>query len=680
MNIKEYFKIFREVPKEYFDLIPQSGVTHLLCEECPKSNAVWDMAIREDGRVFFSACGESQYSEYARLYEYDRKNKKLILHFKLEEKLIERKETLRSSKFHTAISFMEDGRIITTTHTTSPSPNHPGWLPYEYANHQWEGYPGSSILIYDPDTGVVEGKGIISPFDTTYGGTYCKTNGDYFCTTWMRGLGYVYNVHTGEVKCLGQVSDTATSRTVLCSDGHIYGSTYSGKIFRYNSNTRTLEYLDAEIKGLMRHIRERDGLLYIITGPCGTPERCQNLYTFNLKTHEVCDLGTMVPDIAELGPEGKAFFNAYGMDFDSQGRLWFACMGFACIDGRYFEWCSRLYMWDIKNNKKPIDLGIIGTPKRSVVVTAELNIHDDVIYISDGNHSNPDSLYCGIMAIELKKFLPAIESENRIPSHDFINYAVFPEECSKYYPKDDYLDCVTEYFNKKHIDLVNLQKFKANNPFILKYSELNSVSYWENVGRENTRVNKIVWNDNESISIYCGTQKHYRVDYNIVTDEQSIFSAEPVYAEEVKAKVPSDIQLPFIPGRQYLAVPSASVAMNDGSVIIGTNDMMLASFKDGKVKSLGAATSCGKIKSLVKVGDSVWGISGYEQGMTNLFKYSEELGLLQLGYIPKVMAKNRRMVCIFNGTTISVSPDEKYLAVGGADNLSGVVIIKIENF
>jgi len=181
--MSERFKVFAEAPKEYFNLIPQTGVVHLLCEECPRSNAVWDMAIRDDGRVFFSACGESQYSEYARLYEYDKVNKKLIKHFNLEDKIIEREETPRTSKFHTAMDFLPDGRIITTTHTTSPSPKHPLWLPYEYANHQWEGYSGSNILIYDPDTGTVEGKGVISPFDTTYGGTYCKKTGDYFCTT-----------------------------------------------------------------------------------------------------------------------------------------------------------------------------------------------------------------------------------------------------------------------------------------------------------------------------------------------------------------------------------------------------------------------------------------------------------------------------------------------------------------
>ena len=105
---------------------------------------------------------------------------------------------------------------------------------------------------------------------------------------------------------------------------------------------------------------------------------------------------------------------------------------------------------------------------------------------------------------------------------------------------------------------------------------------------------------------------------------------------------------------------------------------MLASVKDGKVKSLGAATPCGKIKSLVKVGDTVWGVAGYERGMTNMFKYTEDTGIIQLGYIPKIKAKGGRNVCIFNATTMAASPDGQYLAIGGADNLSGVVIIKIQ--
>ena len=63
------YTIMKDKPKEFFKLIPQTGVTHLFCEEDPGHNAIWDMAVSPEGRVFFSACGESYEALYARLYE-----------------------------------------------------------------------------------------------------------------------------------------------------------------------------------------------------------------------------------------------------------------------------------------------------------------------------------------------------------------------------------------------------------------------------------------------------------------------------------------------------------------------------------------------------------------------------------------------------------------------------------
>ena len=45
------YTVFADKPREFFNLIPQSGVTHLLCEDDPRHNAVWDMAISPEGRV-----------------------------------------------------------------------------------------------------------------------------------------------------------------------------------------------------------------------------------------------------------------------------------------------------------------------------------------------------------------------------------------------------------------------------------------------------------------------------------------------------------------------------------------------------------------------------------------------------------------------------------------------------
>jgi len=667
------FSVLDSKPKDYFNLIPQTGVTHLLCEDMPTHNAVWDMAISPEGRVLFSACGESYVAEYARLMEYDHKNKKLIRHFNLEDKIILRDYALRTSKFHTALSFMNDGRIITTTHTTSPSPLHPIWMPYEYANHQWEGYPGSDILIIDLEKGTVENKGTISPYDTTYGGIYCPKSNEYFCTTWMRGTGYVYEVDTGKVRSLGQVSDTATSRTFLLSDGHVYGSTYSGKLFRYNTDKRELEYLDADIKALMRHAREKDGFIYMTTGPCSVDGRGQMLYAYNMETGEVKEIGRPVPEIDCVNGQNETFYNLYGMDFDSHGRLWYGCMTYT----KQIKYAGvRLYMWDFLNGKEPVDLGFLGSEKRTLSITAEFNIYDDVIYISDGNHTSDTELYCGILAIDLKEFIPAIDTEQRIPSHDYMNYLPFPLECSQYYPKDDFDQCWNKFYEKYQFEL-KMKKFKEDNYYIKKYDEVKSVSYWEETGRENTRVNKLQWNSNDSLSIYCGSEKNFKVDVNLNDMSTKVSEAPPVKAIEVKAEISDDIKLPFMAGRQYLAIVNASVKTDDGSIYVGTKDMMLAKINNGKVKSLGAVTTCGSINSLVAVGNTVYGIAGYPKGGCNMFKYDDENGVEQLGYVPTAFAQNGRNVCIFNATTMELSPDKKYLAIGGADELSGVVIIKL---
>ena len=394
--MKHPYTVMKDKPKEFFHLIPQAGVHHVICREEPAHNAVWDMAVSPEGRLFFSVCGESYEALYARLYEYDRKEHRLVRHFGLEEKILTNPAALRTSKFHTAMSFLGDGRILSATHTTSPAPTHPTWMPYEYADHPYEGYPGSQLLTYDYNTGKVAGLGTLSPHNTVYGATYDPKNGDYFAITWMRGTGYVYNVHTGALRCLGQISDTHTSRTFLLSDGHIYGSTYSGAMFRYNTDLREVEFLGVNAPGLIRHAREWNGVLYFTTGPCSVPGRGQELYAYELATKKLWTVGRPVPKAEPIADTDEIFYNAYGMAFDSKGRLFSGCMTYV-PHHRYVG--ARLYMWDFLHGGEPIDCGFIGTPERTLSITAEVHIIDDVLYISDGNHTSDRDLPCGVIAM-----------------------------------------------------------------------------------------------------------------------------------------------------------------------------------------------------------------------------------------------------------------------------------------
>ena len=676
--MKNKYQIMKDKPKEFFELIPQTGVTHLHVTEDPEHNAVWDMAISPEGRVFFSACGESYLALYARLYEYDHKNKKLIKHFNLEDKINLNKNSLRTSKFHTALSFMGDGKIITTTHTTSPAPSHPTWMPYEYAEHPYEGYQGSNLLSYDYNSGECKGLGIMSPHDTTYGATYDPKNGDYFAITWLRGTGYVYNVHTGETRCLGQVSDSHTSRTFLLSDGHIYGSTYSGAMFRYNTDVRDIEFLGVDAPGLIRHACEYDGKVYFTTGPCSVDGRGQLLYSYDMTTREIKTVGRPVPEAEPIVDKPGIFYNAYGMALDSKGVMWYGCMTFV-PEHKYVG--ARLYMWDFLNGKEPVDCGFLGTPERTLSITAEMQIRDDVLYISDGNHTSHKDTPCGILAIDLNEFVPALKTEKRLMSHDYVNYLPYQYEAREWYPKDDFEECLRLYDDYYDNTIRYFGKFVKDNsprPSVLHAS---GVSVWEKVGFANTEVRNIEWTSEKEFTLVVGNKSYSKVSVSV--DEKgdahviSITPTEKCEYSQIKCALP-DVTLPAVPGRRYLAKAECAVKLNDGSVLVGTEDTVLAKINGDKVFSFGQMISAGGVHSLSVAPDGkAYGVAGHKEGCGMLFSYDAESGVTLLGILPEAFAENGRNVAIYRPTTVAVSPDGKYIAVGGADEISGAVVLKI---
>ncbi len=675
--MKNPFSILNEKPAAYFNLIPQAGVTHLLVEEEPTHNAVWDMAVSPEGRVFFSVCGESYAPEYARLYEYDHAAKKLIPHLKLEEKILTSETALRTSKFHTALSFLGDGWILTATHTTSPGSGQPTWMPYEYADHPYEGYPGSNLLLYNYLTGETNGLGVLTPHDTVYGGTYDPKNGDYFCITWMRGVGYVYNIHTGERRCLGQISDTHTSRTFLCSDGHIYGSTYSGALFRYNTDLRDVEFLGLSASGLMRHAVEIDGVLYFTTGPCSVQGRGQELFAFDLRAKKLRIVGRPVPKIDYEGSNQSVFYNAYGMAADSRNRLWYGCM----THTPQLRYCgTRLYMWDFLRSEDPIDCGFLGTPLRTVSISAEMRIVNDVLYVSDGNHTSDHDAPCGIMAIDLNEFVPALDAGGpRLFSHDYVNYLPFPPSCAAYYPKDDYEACLERWNRYYENTVLKFRRFAKDNACRFPFRHASGASVWETVGRENAAVRDIRWADASHVSLWCGSfRADCIVDAHGDVHVQAIMPDSHPDHSELQVPIPPKSPLPCVPGRQYLAEAESSVELPDGSIVAGTKDTMLAHIQNGHVISLGMVCSAGGIHSLSVAPDgTVWGVAGHPEGVGQLFSWREETGVVLYGLLPEAPAENGRFVCLYRPCVIRVSPDGKYLAAGGQDEIGGIVIITL---
>ncbi|MBQ3529161.1 MAG: hypothetical protein IJA47_01560 [Oscillospiraceae bacterium] len=679
--MSDVYACLKEQPAEFFHLIPQVGVTHLHCTQDPEHNAVWDMAISPEGRVFFPACGESYISLYFRLYEYDKKNKSLIRHFAYDDRVMTNPNAIRTSKLHTAMSFIGGGRMLTTTHTTSPAPTHPDWMPYNYAGHPYEEYPGSMLMEYNYLTGESKCLGMFTPHDTTYGGAYDPKNGDYFSITWMRGIGYVYNIHTGAVRCLGQVSDSHTSRLFPCSDGHIYGSTSSGALFRYNTDIRDVEYLGVSAPDLMRHAVEVNGVLYFTTGPCGVFGTGQELYAYELKTRKLSVVGRAVPTAASMSDNPSVYLNAYGMAIDSKKRLWYSCM--LEIPG-VGQAGSKLYMWDFLNGKEPVDCGFLGTEKQTICIPSEMHICDDVLYIADSNHVGIKDVPGGILVIDLKEFVPALETAPRVMSHDYINYLPFPAECSKYYPMDDFAERKASWDQHRKEKAGRVQQFQEENNCRVAANSTASVSVWEKVGRENAAIANIQWQDDTHFTFWCGKDKSFKAQcaLNKEGNIDLLDLAEAPVPEftELKTPVP-DVKLASVPGRRYLAEAESSVKMPDGSIFVGTKDTMVCLIKGDKVFGLGQVCSGGGVHSLDCTADGkVWGVAGHAEACGQVFSYSKDEGLVLRGIVPEVRMPNYgRIVTCYRPTTLALSPNGRYLAIGAADELGGVVVLDIQD-
>ena len=114
---------------------------------------------------------------------------------------------------------------------------------------------------------------------------------------------------------------------------------------------------------------------------------------------------------------------------------------------------------------------------------------------------------------------------------------------------------------------------------------------------------------------------------------------------------------------------------------MGTLDALAAIVQpDGKVYSLGSAAAYGPIRCLCTNADKtkLYGVAGDDEDLGYVFTYDDEEGLRQLGIL------NYNMHGVFDGPTASnvlssivLSPDGRYLAIGGADRIATVHIIAL---
>ena len=128
----------------------------------------------------------------------------------------------------------------------------------------------------------------------------------------------------------------------------------------------------------------------------------------------------------------------------------------------------------------------------------------------------------------------------------------------------------------------------------------------------------------------------------------------------------------------FMATAQASVQLKDGSILVGTHDTMLAIIRDNKVFGLGGVCSAGGVHSMDITPDgTVYGVAGHSLAMGQLFKYTAENGVEQMGIVPEAKADNGRIVALRRPKTLAISPDGKYLAIGGEDEIGGIAVLSL---
>ena len=668
---------------EYFRLMNQAGVRQRL-DLCGLGYlSCWDTKLSPEGILYYAASDASGRGLHTRLVAYDYQTDSAKICFKAEEVVPANPRQFPMTKLHESLTFLPDGRLFATTHSTDRAPQQPEWMPFAHHTHLWEGWPGSTMLCYDPATGTVENWGIPVPRESIYGATYDAKHHAIYMIGFMRGHIYRYALDTHTVKDLGKAAELFCFRLHVGPDGHIYGCSKSGYLWRVNVDTERIEDLNWRVPAYPGNYCNNTWYRYMSQAQnvddhtlIFSPFCADEFFSLDTDTLTVQSLGykTTFAAMVDRMPVTMGV-NEFAIDQD--GVLWYVIVlyNFQKPADDLFTYMLPDYLmrWDYLHGKAPECLGAVGTVTHMPGQTSGVCIDKerDILYMVEGG-SHPDAL--NVISVDLATFREKMYEPGPISEDQhFRPKPMTPQEIDIFETRGKAIEEVTE-----------------SNPFYaFPIETVTPVRLWRHVPHtniEDSRVIGLVWDAQHLLHGLCGEQTRYC--FTIKDKQLDTFmpfeEAGEAYREWLLAHIyprafttDDSIILPEVVGRRYLAKASAAVEWNNGRTIVGTRDGLLAIVHGADVFSLGNAAPYGPVRCLYANAEQtrLWGTAGDEEDLGTVFYYDDRVGLRQLGFLIY------NIHGYFDGpsacnilSSIAISPDEKLVAVGGADRMGAIHI------
>jgi len=694
----------------FYRLINQAGVRAVAPPDKGNEtfNTCWDGALSPDGVFYYTLSSEAGKCDHAKLVRYNYEKNAVEDCVYTGDVVLPQIRQLPHSKFHTSINFRpkEGGCgyiVIGTTHNTDRSPFHEEWMPFGHHNHVWEGFPGSQIIVFDPDTGESESWGTPVPHESIYGAKYDPKHDRLYMIGFMRGHVYSFDCKTRKVEDLGKAAEVFNYRLFLGADGNIYSCTKSGEYYRINTETNKLEDLHFHIPEYPGAYVNNTWYRYLACArnhASGEFMYCVNnnaweMFAYNFKTGAFTTVGRLKSRDGYFPLNCDVDYGCANFAVDKYGVIRFeqrVSTHNSMDRTRFNPYYSHLFRWDVENGKEPEMMGVMGTPERNHGITVEMEydeVHDRLYTVDHGRgfgHDGP----C-VICIDLPEFRKHMYEPG--PYTD--DPKIHPREISEE-------DFQKELARRK---LATGEENTEKNPFqAFPIAKTHPVRLWNAVlTPEDSAVIGMVWKPSEMggdiLHVVTGAQNPpgaglfdaakyvfqmkdweilSRADFDLIKPEYREWLRENILPQPVAFD--EGIKLPEATGRRYRATASATALWHDGRTFVGTHDAFAALVSpDGEVFSLGAAAAYGPVRCICTnaAHTKLWGVAGDVEDMGYVFTYDDLNGLRQCGMLNYNAAGFYRPTASNVLSSIAVNADETRLAIGGADRLGTVHVVEL---